>query len=68
VIHALLTVFDKFMFKLPPGAGHLAFLLLAVPLAPLSYRFFENRLLRFRQPRQRATAGRSVPATEHAVG
>lgn len=51
VMHAILTVFSGTVLKLPPGPGRLLFLLLAVPLAPLSYRVFERTFLRFRLAR-----------------
>ncbi|GMV21739.1 MAG: hypothetical protein AMXMBFR57_16880 [Acidimicrobiia bacterium] len=52
VVHALLTVFDKFIFRLPTGPAMLAYLMLAVPLAPLSYRWYERFWLRFRVGRR----------------
>jgi len=51
VIHAILTVFSSTILKLPPGPGRFLFLLLALPLAPLSYRLVERPFLGFRLTR-----------------
>lgn len=52
VWHSVLATANRLVFQIPVGPSRLALLLLAVPLAPLSYHLFERWFLRLKRPRQ----------------
>lgn len=51
VWHAIIGTLNKHFFHISPGLTHLALLLLAVGLAPISYRWLESPFLRFKMAR-----------------
>lgn len=51
VWHAIIAVLDANFLHVPPGLTHLGLLLLAVVLAPLSYRLLEKPFLHFKMAR-----------------
>jgi peptidoglycan/LPS O-acetylase OafA/YrhL len=59
VWHSVLATLNNLLWKIPPGIGRLALLMLAVPLAPLSYKLIEAPVLRFKKSRAVAAAGSS---------
>lgn len=52
VWHAIIAVLDANFLHVPPGLMHLGLLLLAVALAPLSYRLLEKPFLHFKLARR----------------
>ncbi len=64
VWHSILAVFNYQVVHIPPGPVRLALLLIAVPLAPLSYRWLEQPFLRLKSSRSRdaATDNKLMPS------
>lgn len=48
VWHAVLAIINHQLWKIPVGSPLLVLLLLAVPIAPLSYKLIEKPMLRFK--------------------
>jgi len=59
VYHGLLLKINSVFLQFPPGPQRLLLVLLALPLAPLSYALIEKPLLRFK--RSRASTGAKAP-------